>query len=489
MGGLGVPSGGSPSQDPPPSRPAATPEAGQSLADTAALQHEAAEWSRRAAVCSLIAAVVGLVSSGVVLYGAILASRAASDARSAANEANNIMKGIREEIKTTALQLDKRNLQMEGLIENQAALVRQIENALNKGVAVITNSTSVLKEQTDALGQQAKMSQQQVSLAEEQTRLSTDTVLRARQQAFQSALEQAVKLYSCGSGCGCEKDCPPDSDIRIYLEIAEQQQRGTWRELSAAQYIKFTALAASIWEPNRLLPFAKNAEELAKNSDDPRNRHYANIVLCQARLMQFAALRLDDPIRHKVAEDVDHAYSAAKDALRDVADGQTRDRLRRQLDEFWNCRRPILTAAAPIPPARLPCWEWFVTLRQTPEAGLLSPIAKLTIENETGSVQALRVQGVIYQLPPGSSELWVSYGVLYTHLIHHEPARQWGVGHWKWMGRFYQFRLIIGYAHSADAIRPVFTKAGEIEPTPATGNEAAPLVPVPTSEPTRAPAR
>lgn len=74
----------------------------------------------------------------------------------------------------------------------------------------------------------------------------------------------------------------------------------------------------------------------------------------------------------------------------------------------------------------------------------ITPVVRegaVAIDNRRGTYQSVSVNGFVYTVAPGKTEIWVPFGPVEVFLRGIEPPRLWN--NWRWNGRHYELGIFL----------------------------------------------
>jgi hypothetical protein len=69
---------------------------------------------------------------------------------------------------------------------------------------------------------------------------------------------------------------------------------------------------------------------------------------------------------------------------------------------------------------------------------------RLVLDNRTLNTHSVSVNGLVFSIAPGRTEMDVPLGTANVYLPYHEPPKQWGLDRWRWNGQNYELLIVIG---------------------------------------------
>ncbi len=78
--------------------------------------------------------------------------------------------------------------------------------------------------------------------------------------------------------------------------------------------------------------------------------------------------------------------------------------------------------------------------------GAIYPIkGKLVLDNQTESAHWVSVNGILYSVAPGRTEMGIPVNRATVYLPYHEAPKQWNLDRWRWNGQSYELLVTIAY--------------------------------------------
>jgi hypothetical protein len=69
---------------------------------------------------------------------------------------------------------------------------------------------------------------------------------------------------------------------------------------------------------------------------------------------------------------------------------------------------------------------------------------RLVLDNRTLNTHSVSVNGLLFSVAPGRTEMDIPIGTANVYLPYHESPKQWGLDRWRWNGRNYEMLIVIG---------------------------------------------